>query len=156
MSPTSARFADDARFRFAYDIVVEAEPADVFNAFVEPSLFARWFPDLRSATWLGDGRQGLGAVREVRLKGLSVREHFTHWEPGEGFAFYLSEISAPIISAMVERVELTPTAAGTRVEWTIAYRPKIAVRPLHPLLRPVFSRMFGKAAKRLQQHFARP
>ncbi len=156
MSPTPVRFADRSRFRFSYDLVVTAEPNDVFNAFVDPKHFARWFPDLQSATWLSDGPPGLGAVREVRLKGLAVREHFTRWEPGEGFAFYLSEISAPIISAMVERVQLTKTAAGTRVEWTIAYQPKLVVRPIHPLLRPVFSRMFGKAAKRLQQHFARP
>ena len=153
--PADLAFADAAKHRFTYDFVVQGDPVDVFKAITDPAEMAHWFPDHREVRWL-QGREapGEGSLRLVKLKGLAVKERILVWREGERFAFHVTEISVPLLSKMVEDFRLNPTnKGGTRVQWTIAYRPKMVVRPLHPVLRPVFSKMFRQGTQRLAAHF---
>jgi len=155
LTPAEIGFVDRARRQFSYDFHVAASPEAVFEAITEPEVFARWFPDYRGARWLSPPPHGTGSVREVKLRGLAVRERIVVYEPGQRFAFTITKMSRPLLKRMVEDYRLAPTDdGGTRVVWTIAYRPRLAVRPLEPLLKPVFGRLFERAAAALRDHLA--
>ena len=156
VTPADVGFVDVAKKRhFSYDFRVAAPPEEVFAAVSDPELFARWFPDFRGASWVTEGPPAAGSVREVRLRGLAVRERVLVYAPGERFAFTITRISRPLLSRMVEDYRFEPAPGGqTRVVWTIAYRPRLALRPLEPVLRPIFARLFERATKGLRAHFA--
>jgi len=142
-------FAEGARNRFFHDFHVAEPPQRVFERVSEPDLLDAWLADFRASRWLESGEGGPGALREVRLKTIAVHERVIAWEPGERFAFAIEKASLPILRHMVEDFRLEPSAGGTRVLWTIAYAPRLFARPLTPILRPRFARMFAAAAGNL-------
>ena len=154
VAPADVGFADASKRHFTYDFHVQAAPRDVFEWISDPDAFARWFPDYRGARWLTAAPHRAGSVREVRLRGLGVRERVLVWEPGKRFAFSITKITRPLLARMVEDYRLSPVArdGGTRVQWTIAYQPRLALRPLEPLLKPIFSRLFARACDHLRRY----
>ena len=152
-APADVGFADASKQHFTYDFHVHGPPADVFVAITDPATFARWFPDFRAAHWVSGTPPGPGSVREVRLRALAVRERILVWEPGKRFAFTVISASQPLLARMVEDYRLTANEqGGTRVQWTVAYQPRLVVRPLAPLLRPVFGRLFRRACDELRRY----
>ena len=54
---------------------------------------------------------------------------------------------------MIEDYRLEPFGqAKSRLVWTVYYRPRTLVRPLQTLIRPIFERMFTKAARSLSRY----
>ncbi|PIE19221.1 MAG: hypothetical protein CSA66_02740 [Proteobacteria bacterium] len=153
--PADIGFVDRARHRFTYDYRVAASATEVFEAVSDPEAFARWFPDLRAARWLTVAPHGAGSVREVALKLIAVRERVLAYEPGRRFAFTITGANRPLLAKMVEDFRLTARDDGTtRVQWTVAYRPLLWARPIAPLVRPIFGRLFERATERLIAHHA--
>lgn len=151
-----ATFIDRARRHFTYDFTVQGTPDEVFVAITDPARFSSWFPDFEGARMVTAEPHGVGSVREVELKLVSVRERYLVYEPGVRFTFCVVATTLPLMTRMVEDFRLEPASdgAGTRVLWTIAYRPRTVLTPLVPVIRPVFGRMFEQATDRLKAHMA--
>lgn len=66
---------------------------------------------------------GVGAVRTIRGMGLVIEEQVTAFEPGERLEYVVTE-GAPIRDHLGE-VRLSPEAGGTRVRWTVRFRPVV-------------------------------
>lgn len=66
---------------------------------------------------------GEGAIRTVRAYGMVVDERITVFKPGERLEYVLLE-GAPIRDHCGE-VVLSPDTDGTRVTWTVRFRPLV-------------------------------
>ena len=66
---------------------------------------------------------GVGAIRTVRASGMAVDERITAFKPGERLEYTLVE-GAPIRDDAAEIV-LTPDGDGTRVVWSVHFRPLV-------------------------------
>ena len=136
-----------SKYRFENRAVVPGDPDEVFELLVDAELEKEWFPDYVGAEWLTS--QGLGAVRDYHLTYMSIREHFTVWDPGQRLVFYLSSCTLPFTSCFMEDWQLEADGAGrTRVRWTVHFTPHWLVFPIQPLLIWYFTRDFRTAMRR--------
>lgn len=93
---------------------------------------------------------GEGAIRTVRGYGMVIDERITAFKPGERLEYTLVE-GAPIRDHAGE-VVLTPDGDGTRVVWTVRFRPLIPGTGwlLGRLLRGGLERSLEGLAERLE------
>lgn len=122
-------------------------PDEVFAIWADNDQWPLWFSDILGATWTTEPPRGPGSRREVRLKTLSVREEFLAWEPGRRFAFTMTDASVPIGWSIVEDYRLEPLDGGrrSRFVWEVRHDVRLFLRPLSPVIRLVFGRMFRNA-----------
>jgi len=145
--PGDLAFAETAAQRFSFDFHTKLSPQETFDRIVEPQFAPSWVADCKACRWLEPGT--IGALRLMELKGLSVEERVIAWEPGKRFAFAIERATVPILRRMVEDMTLEESPTGTRVRWTVAFEPRLFARPLTPILRPRFQKMFAKSAAAL-------
>ena len=62
---------------------------------------------------------GLGAVRAIHARGLTIREEVVGWEPDRAMDYTVTS-GAPFQSHL-GKIRLVPEGAGTRVEYRIRY-----------------------------------
>jgi hypothetical protein len=147
LEPMALTDLDAAPFRFTATARVDADPLAVFAELADPS---QWFPLGKRTTWYTAATSGVGAIRDFDLHLLgSVREQMIAWEPGERLAYTVIGASSPLVSPLAERWTLAREGIGTRVEWTIAARFSVLVRPLAPALRGLLRPMFLASMRRL-------
>jgi hypothetical protein len=66
---------------------------------------------------------GLGAIRVIRARGMAFEEEITAFEPPRRMGYRLVA-GAPVRDHAGE-VRFDPDSAGTRVTWTIRFRPLV-------------------------------
>ena len=74
---------------------------------------------MHTAKWVSSEIECVGAEREVGLYGLgNYVERFLAWEPGQRFAFTMTESSSPLANAIAEDFKMSPVrdGAATRIE----------------------------------------
>jgi hypothetical protein len=141
-------FTTSSRFKFDNQAVLRASPERIFDLFVDDML--SWLPDVRSVEWTSPPPHGVGATRIVTLVPLAVQERFLAWERGKRVAFAIDACSLPLLNRMVEDFRIEPFHNGlTRILYTVHYEPRTAMRPLDPLLRPMFGKMFKVGLSKL-------
>jgi uncharacterized protein YndB with AHSA1/START domain len=91
---------------------------------------------------------GLGAIRVVRARGMAIEEEITAWERPARMSYRLIA-GAPIRDHGGE-VRFEPAAGGTRVVWTIRFRPLVPGTGW--LLRSVLSREIRNALAGLARY----
>jgi len=147
---------EQATHAFAYRVPSPLGPAATFAFLSEIASDAEWFPDFVDGAWESAAPHGVGSTRWFRSDLLWLRERFVAWTPGERFAFIGTETTLPLMRRFAEDYRFTPTpSGGTEVTWRILYTPRAVFRPLHPLLRPVFAKMFQEAATAMEAALAR-
>ena len=142
--------ADLARTsRHAFVNVVEIDaPAEKVFPLLTGDRFEEWLPDLKGMTWTSPAPHGVGSTREVHLKALSVKERILAWEEGRRFGFVIESITLPLVRWMTEDMRLEPRGGrACTLHYTVRYEPARWVRPVHPIVRVVFGRMFAQAAQ---------
>lgn len=101
----------------------------------------------------GPQRTGVGAMRQAGPPvGPAATETFFIWEEGKRKAFYIEKLPLPVpgLKVFAEDYVITPTATGSRFEWTFAMdggAPKFAGKVLDGVL--------ATAMKRTSKHFAK-
>lgn len=142
-----------APFQFDNQLLIEASPEQVFDVLVK-SDWADWFVDFRKVTWTSQPPYQVGSTRTVEMKTLSVKERFLAWEPGQRFSFSIDAISLPLISQMLEDMQLEPVENGrcTRFCWRVYYTPNLLMRSIHPIARAIFGKMFKQSLTQLKQY----
>ena len=104
---------------------VPAAPETVFALYTDHVGWERW-ADVKEVVLRQKGDpppNGLGAIRVIRARGMAFEEEITAFEPPRRMGYRLVA-GAPIRDHSGE-VRFEPEAAGTRVTWTIRFRPLV-------------------------------
>lgn len=151
-------YGDVAPKSFVYEVELAAPPEKVFAILADPAQWPKWFPDMRGMRWLSpEGERGkVGARREADTKSSKVEEHYVVWETNRRMAFYAERMTIPLVVEFMEDYHLEPLGSGrTKLKWFVHYRPRASLGFLHPVVRPVFDRMFKKGSEALVAYVAR-
>ncbi|MCC7534757.1 MAG: SRPBCC family protein [Deltaproteobacteria bacterium] len=146
LHPVGLEYAGRSRSRIVNERVIRASPERVFDLLVDDTAFSRWLEDFVAVRWTSDPPHGNGSTRDVELRMLTAREQFLAWDRGARLTFHMTALTLPLARRLMEDIRLEPTGDGaTRVIWTVHYDPRTWVRPIHPLVRFVFGRLFRKS-----------
>jgi uncharacterized protein YndB with AHSA1/START domain len=111
------------------EIVVErsiaAPPQRVWDVLIDHEGMTRWLP-VREVVRRRPGTtdpNGVGAVRTIRGMGLVLEERVTEAKAPERLSYELTG-GAPLRDHRGD-VTLTPEPGGTRVRWTVRFRPLV-------------------------------
>ena len=153
LESTDLNFPAKAPFHFITEAEIPASPEDVFDALASSS-WTEWFPDFQSVEWLTPPPHGVGSRREVHLKTLAARETFLAFERGKRYSFSIDKVTLPLVDAMMEDIQLESLDQGkkTYLKYHVHYKPKTLMRPIHPLARMIFGRMFKQATQGLKEY----
>ncbi len=136
-----------------------AAPADrVFEILATGERQDRWADGFRAVHWHGSRPHGVGSLRDVRLRWITVRERFLAWEPGARFAFSADAMSLPLARRMVEDITLTPLDDDRcRLTWQVHLTPAAPLTPLAgPLVARVSTPLFDGFAAGLARYASAP
>ena len=139
--PAELEDAAGMAFHISSSRVVAASPERCFAVLADGENQAGWASGYRSTVW--HTPPGPGAVRDIRLRWITVTERFLAWEPGRRFAFSSDAMTLPLVRQMIEDISFTPHADGTLLEWTVHLTPRRWLRPVERVLvARVFTPMF--------------
>lgn len=130
-------FVDRAPFRAEATRVLDASAEQVWAVLVDHRSWPEWFgPSLDHCEPTSPGESGVGSTRMVRLRGGAViTERFIAWDEPSVWAFTGTAGRPRVFEALVERVTLERLGTGgTRVTYTMAFRPSRALQPLASVL----------------------
>lgn len=144
--------ADKATFTVTATREFAAPPAKVWDALQFNGTFS-WLPMVNGIHYQDDARRE-GALRTFDGTLFAARERVVTLAPHKRITTNGTTISLPfVVKSFVQDQQLTETAKGTELAWTIAFRPRIgAFLPLRwaaPFVRPFVSYALGGLATRL-------
>jgi hypothetical protein len=152
LEPVELSWIDTAPVRLTTTTRFDASPARVFEAFADAATWPRWFPTMTKAGWLDGGTGGLGAEREVALRGLGrFVERFIAWEPGARFAFTIVRTTSGMLARFGEDYRLTADGTGTRFDWTMGAETRGFGKIAAPGLKIIMRRVLKKAGANLNK-----
>ncbi len=151
LQPWTVEEAEKGKHSIQLNRTLNCSADKAFEAFNNQNLKI-WFDDITGAEWLSNEKECVGAVRQVNLKTMKVKEHFLKWENNKRFAFYLEAASLPLINAMIEDCQFNDVGDGRcEFNWNIYYQPTFITGLLLPIIRPVYTKMFEKAINDLEE-----
>lgn len=154
-TPTELEFTTSSPHRLVFDSLVEARPDRVFDIFAKGEGQEGWFQDFKACRWTSSEPHGVGTTRDIELKLLTVKERFVAWERGARLTFSIDAITLPIVKRMMEDLQFEAVGEkGTRLVWTVHYEPALVMRPLHPVAKMIFGKMFRASLAGLVKYAA--
>jgi uncharacterized protein YndB with AHSA1/START domain len=143
VKPTDLSYTLSSPFQFRNEAVIEAPPERVFEILSNGEEQGRWFKDFVACRWSSAPPHGVGSTREIELKALTVKERFVAWDPGKRMSFCIYACTLPLITEMLEDLQLEPAGEGrTLFRWNVHYTPTLGMRLVHPIVRKIFGDMF--------------
>ncbi|MEV0097242.1 SRPBCC family protein [Streptomyces sp. NPDC050738] len=151
LRPVELDFVDTAPVRLVFATEVSASAEELYRALAEEvETMPQWFAAVKQARPLAGG-----AGREIRLAGgVRFQETILAKEPSTRYAYRVDTTNAPGMRALLEIWLLTPTANGTRVQWTFAADASAPVRVSLKLVRAGLGRSFRDAVRALDRRLA--
>ncbi|SOD73838.1 carbon monoxide dehydrogenase subunit G [Jatrophihabitans sp. GAS493] len=111
--------------RYAFTHEIDASPQKVWDLVADHEGMSAWSP-VRSVTLEKEGapdRNGVGAIRVLRLAGPPLREQITAFEPTHHLAYRM--LSGAPVTDYTGEINVTPSGAGSRLVWSVQFRPKL-------------------------------
>jgi len=114
-----------SRYTFTHTVI--ADPEHVWAEIADHEGMSTWTPawvPLLKVTLESQGspdRDGVGAVRQIKMAGPPIRERVTAFERPIRLAY--EALSGVPARNYTGEIVLTPTGTGTRIAWTIAFEP---------------------------------
>jgi hypothetical protein len=147
LTPLALAELDTAPMRIVTSAHIAGTAHAVFAELGDPS---KWFPMMRRSVWISAETGGLGAQREVVVRGLGAfRERMIAWDDDRRVAFTMTATSSPLVHQLGEDFRIAPEGDGVRLDWAMAARPTLLGRALEPATRVMMRRIFAVACKRL-------
>ncbi|MGW0701069.1 SRPBCC family protein [Streptomyces sp. NPDC002867] len=153
LRPVELEFVENAPIRLVFSAPVSAVPSAVYATLAED---VEHLPEWFTAVTAARSTEG-GAGREVRLKGGTVfTERILAKEPDTRYAYRVEQTNAPGLRALLEEWRITPTATGSRIQWTFAADGPAPLRLALLLGRAGLGRAFRDAVRNLDRRLAGP
>jgi hypothetical protein len=147
LTPLALAELDTAPLRIVTSAHIAGTAHAVFIELGDPS---KWLPMTKRSVWMSAETGGLGAQREVVVRGFGAfRERMIAWDEDRRVAFTMTATTSPLVHQMGEDFRITPEGDGVRLDWAMCARPTLLGRALEPATRLVVSRLFATACKRL-------
>ena len=156
MRPVELDFLASAPRRWVLDARLRAPRSAVWEAFVDPSTWPRWFPGVTEASY-PDGPAagpGVGTRRVSTVSGQRYEETMLAWDEGARFAYRIDRATSPLARAQLECTDFEDDGAGTRLRWTLAAEPRLLMRVASPFLPGTLHRLFQRATQNLDAWLA--
>ena len=157
LRPVELAFLDSAPRRWLVEARLRAPRAAVWGAFIEPSTWPQWFPGVRAASYPGASPPfGVGTRRAATVGRQRYEETLLVWEEGVRWAYRVDRATVPLANAQLECTDFADDGAGTRLRWTLAADPRLAMRLASPFFPRVLGGLFERAARNLDRHLGSP
>jgi polyketide cyclase/dehydrase/lipid transport protein len=152
--PDASTFTE-ATHAYRYPARFAAPPERVWASLTSDDSVKAWGLGVRRLTWTSPRPFGVGTTREVVLPlgAMTLREEFSRWDEGRGYAFFVTETDRPGWRSFAENYELEPDGDGTLFTWTIAFEPKGPLAPAMRLFAPVNKTACGLLVKAGRRYF---
>lgn len=151
--PTDLDFTQSSPHRLVFDAHVEAPPRRVFEIFAKGEGQETWFQDFKACRWTSPEPHGVGTTREIELKILTVKERFVAWDEGKRLTFSIDASTVPLTRRMMEDMRFEAVGdKATRIVWTVHYEPALLMRPIHPIAKLIFGKMFRASIEGLKRY----
>ncbi len=133
--------------------VIAAPRSAVFARIAEdPAGWGDWFPGFtHDGRWETPPPHGVGSVRSVKAFRTSYRETVLAWDLNERWAFRIDESSSSAFLAFAEDYRLSDAGDGTRLTWTVAFRPGSLMKYAAPLAGPMITLVARRVVKGLNR-----
>ncbi len=155
MTPGEVDFIETAALRIDTELRLRQPPQLVWDVLVDNERWPEWFTNCKAARTTSEPPHGVGSTRWVQVDLFKVNERFIAWDEPRRWGFTLLDANLPVAETVVELVELEPDGDGTRLTYRFAGALKPWLRPLGPVFRWQFTRLFRKSLAGLQPHLDR-
>lgn len=152
MTPAGVEFVETAPFKIRTTLRLAHPPQAVWNVLADNERWPEWFVSCKAARSTSEPPHGVGSTRWVQVDQFKVDERFIAWDEPERWGFTLIDANVPLAETVVELVTLQPDGDGTSLTHDFAAELKPWAKPLAPILRWRFTRMFAKSLAGLQPH----
>lgn len=129
-----ATFWEDCpeRFEFVHDY--DAPPDVVHRTFLALAGDPPWAPGFLGLDWHSPPGEHGGACMDELYSFMTMRVRVIEHEPGSRSVMCVERWSLPLATRMVQIIEPTPHAGGTRLRYRIGYEVPWFGRPFHPVV----------------------
>ncbi|MCU1394628.1 MAG: polyketide cyclase [Ilumatobacteraceae bacterium] len=153
--PQDLVFADRAPWRFDFEGLVHATPAEVWSTFIDNESWTQWFTRCKACTATSDPFDGEGSTRRIDVNGLRVEERFIAWQPERLWAFTAEKMRMSFAVSMVERALFDePTPGWTHISYRMAVQPHWWALPLRRLIASQGAATFQRSFIALDHYIA--
>ena len=154
--PRDLDFADTAPLRVFTVVTVTGTADEVWAVLVDNPRWPEWFADAKACRSTSEPPPGVGSTRWIHVDLFKVNELFIAWEPPTLWAFTIRDANLPGFHSVVERAELEALDGGrVRITYTMAVELKVWMRPLTPILRWKFRRLFARSLAGMDTQLAK-
>jgi uncharacterized protein YndB with AHSA1/START domain len=152
MTPAGIEFADDAPLKVETVLSLRQSPQQVWDVLVDNEGWPRWFRSCKAAHTTSEPGVGVGSTRWAHVDQFKVNHRFVVWDEPRQLGFTNLDANLPIADTVVELITLEGAADGTQLTYTFAVALKRWLRPLTPVFRWQFTRLFRRSLDGLQPH----
>jgi hypothetical protein len=118
------RFLTEAPIVIPATVELAATPEQVWEALGSDRMWS-WAPIIDQVEWVTPRPLGTGAIRRLRLlKLVTIEEDFYRWDAPHRATFRVTQQSRQVFDGLAEDFLLEPSAAGTKLTWTMAVAPR--------------------------------
>ena len=89
-------------------------------------------------------------MRVAEVAGTHWEEEIIVWDKDRRWGWTVLAASVPLADAQVELFELTDTANGTAIRWTLALEPRLIARLGAALAEPAIRMLWQRATRNLE------
>lgn len=134
-----------ARFETDFDVPVQR----VWERLIDYAGYAK-IPFVQAARVVEPGKEdpaGVGALREIKIDGITFRERIVEFEPPHVLAYKITESRPITIVHDIGRMQLSETARGTHLVWETTFTVGVPVfggllaYPVRAAMRRTFSKI---------------
>ncbi len=152
MTPAGAEFIDEARLRIETRLPLAQPPQQVWDVLVDNEGWPSWFRSCKAARTTSDPPHGVGTTRWAHVDIFKVNERIIAWDEPTRWGFTILDANLPVADTIVEILQLEPDGGGTQLTYTFAVNLKPWCRPLTPVFKWKFERLFRSSLAGLQPH----
>jgi uncharacterized protein YndB with AHSA1/START domain len=133
---------------------IPASPEAVFDRLVDHANYER-FRGIHASRLLREGEpapNGVGALREIKVRPLTFHEEITAYERPTRLDYLIVKLNIPF-EHHGGSITLTPEGEGTHVDWRSSYTVPTPVigRPEELIWQPILARGFGRVLEDVEQ-----
>lgn len=152
MTPAKTEYVDTAPLRIDTVLALAQSPDKVWEVLVDSERWPEWFRSCNAARVTSEPPHGVGSTRWVHVDLFKVNHRIIEWDFPRRWGFTSLDANIPVADTVVELVTLEPDGDGTLLTYSFAATLKPWLRPLTPVFRWKFTKLFESSIDGLQPY----